>query len=1578
MSSPSSSKHLGLNDAVTINSENANHLQGIVAHLGQVSFSDSKDWVGVRLTGSSIGKGKNDGSVKGKRYFENCAMNDGMFVKRSHLSKRKLSRLEELKLKRELSTAGPRGSPSAASKSRLDAMRKKREEKGGMVQPSSRSGSTTSALASLVTSGGGDDDDDSSVVSTSTSASRRKLEDMRMAREIRLKKAANQSQLSAPSSRPDHVLKTIESGIQESGPPVDTRSEQLREEITSLKSKLQLSEQLAEKYKADLEESKLKVQRSHNDGDIVIGGDIAPTAEAGDESSTSDNALVNKLTAEIKTLEERLTSGLSEISSLQDELSDERDDRNTQISTLESKLTTAYSRATTAEREANIATEQASQRTNVHSELVKDKARLTGEVSSLTRRLKELETDAQDHDALLEDLTLDKDQLEEEKLALEEQVEDLTLDLESLQMESEELKSDFWESRDQASKLQEQLQAMSGGDSNESADGVDRPSGSSPETPGGGTGTGADADDVARALGVQNARLREALIRLREQSSVEKVELIRQMKSLEKNLEENSHTTEEHSKLKERNTLLESQISELKDMVDVASGYDGMIEQLSDRVADLEDTNRGFRNNIAELEEVNEVGAEMEEMQAEENKVLLAEHETMETKVRNLEEAIKMQRKRESDFQRTSIQYRTMIETLRHEKAALLESDSTQSGEKSHLVALSQRALAQAAQMVADQSAQRKREADAAFLSIDVSIQTQTVKRLEAILPVQERFVSVEFNRMKQEMLLARIVRKVAVSLESVKNIFTKKVSETSNFVSAKHVVGSSIIDPEKHILSVSDEDGMRFASMVHQAKFATTAIDASADTARLFCTTQWPDLFPPEESGDRNVQQQFGSVWVAPYTEVDAALSHQLRSLKVEGMLSPHTNTSALTVLSECVESAKTAVSNAKDEHGHTILEQDWTPPGWDVVKHVAKAQYTCLGISAAVSCCVRDPTQQENGMPMQSMLEQEMEIVEHPIHNTLLALITKLEQITRESSRVTDRLSGMPIANNPQDEKLMEDLKDTSRKFRSRSDLLLEASQTIVVEGLLVPEKMENALKAAEETWNAVSTLMNQMKEGGVIGLLQQQQQQLTGAYSADATSSFSGNHPLSPESNDAFENVKEMVAQVFHPRYTGSKDDLKMAYQVRASEVSQRLVNAIENEAQLIDSTQKVSSLEKLLHARTKEISMQNTRMTELEKLLLHPSNEGTGAIAASSNESKDNENAKNSAVTSSSGDKSSVEGLQRDNQVLSEAVKVLELEVEEYERKMDSLTNKNKARRSYQPPASIMSPNRKSASGINSKDSSSSNLKHLGLDSASASREGSSSDIFALGGGAAVATLDGLGKATNLEAAFFRPALQSARADAAKWKSNSVSSTMASLAPLTLPDPNSFSIRSKYGVRYSSQPQEGHVEVVESKENGDDDFVRYVDELTVACREVRLAQALTSVVDLSSSGKDGMKTTTHSSLNYTYRKELRTKYHHHTVRLQRMNNASMAASGCLAKARGLTDLGSAGGGNWFNLARAGGKDSSSTSNSANPNQHLMGRVKLCSGDDGSGSGSKVGKSVTLDVNRGEVRQLLLACF
>jgi len=50
--------------------------EGVVRYYGETEFSTGV-WVGVELTTNS---GKNDGSVKGKRYFS-CQMGKGMFLK---------------------------------------------------------------------------------------------------------------------------------------------------------------------------------------------------------------------------------------------------------------------------------------------------------------------------------------------------------------------------------------------------------------------------------------------------------------------------------------------------------------------------------------------------------------------------------------------------------------------------------------------------------------------------------------------------------------------------------------------------------------------------------------------------------------------------------------------------------------------------------------------------------------------------------------------------------------------------------------------------------------------------------------------------------------------------------------------------------------------------------------------------------------------------------------------------------------------------------------------------------------------------------------------------------------------------------------------------------------------------------------------------------------------------------------------------------------------------------------------------------------------------------------------------------
>jgi len=94
---------LKVDDAVKVSRASPKpSLEGIVAYLGPVKFGDrGSDWVGIRLTGSSIGSGKNDGVIQGHRYFR-CPKQCGIFVRKNKVKKKKRgSKEKQKKWKRE-------------------------------------------------------------------------------------------------------------------------------------------------------------------------------------------------------------------------------------------------------------------------------------------------------------------------------------------------------------------------------------------------------------------------------------------------------------------------------------------------------------------------------------------------------------------------------------------------------------------------------------------------------------------------------------------------------------------------------------------------------------------------------------------------------------------------------------------------------------------------------------------------------------------------------------------------------------------------------------------------------------------------------------------------------------------------------------------------------------------------------------------------------------------------------------------------------------------------------------------------------------------------------------------------------------------------------------------------------------------------------------------------------------------------------------------------------------------------------------------------------------------------------------
>jgi len=94
---------LELDDPVCLVDARSIGLQGVVAYVGKVHF-DKGIWVGVQLTGASVGKGYNDGSVGGRRYFPNVGRKNGVFCHISKVQKRMKDEADPDRVREKLQT----------------------------------------------------------------------------------------------------------------------------------------------------------------------------------------------------------------------------------------------------------------------------------------------------------------------------------------------------------------------------------------------------------------------------------------------------------------------------------------------------------------------------------------------------------------------------------------------------------------------------------------------------------------------------------------------------------------------------------------------------------------------------------------------------------------------------------------------------------------------------------------------------------------------------------------------------------------------------------------------------------------------------------------------------------------------------------------------------------------------------------------------------------------------------------------------------------------------------------------------------------------------------------------------------------------------------------------------------------------------------------------------------------------------------------------------------------------------------------------------------------------------------------
>uniref|UniRef100_A0A8C1P0S3 Dynactin subunit 1 n=1 Tax=Cyprinus carpio TaxID=7962 RepID=A0A8C1P0S3_CYPCA len=185
-------------------------------------------------------------------------------------------------------------------------------------------------------------------------------------------------------------------------------------------------------------------------------------------------------------------------------------------------------------------------------------------------------------------------------------------------------------------------------------------------------GYGAASSYHVKQLEEQNARLKEALVRMRDLSASEKQEHAKQQKLMEKKNFELDALRCQKENLQEEIKMSEKTIDELKEQVDAALGAEEMVEMLTERNLDLEEKVRELRETVTDLEAINEMNDELQENARETELELREQLDLSAAGVREVEKRVEAAQETVADYQQTIQKYRELTTHLQEVNRELM------------------------------------------------------------------------------------------------------------------------------------------------------------------------------------------------------------------------------------------------------------------------------------------------------------------------------------------------------------------------------------------------------------------------------------------------------------------------------------------------------------------------------------------------------------------------------------------------------------------------------------------------------------------------------------------------------------------------------------------------------------------------------------------------------------------------------------------------------------------------------------------------------------------------------------------
>ncbi|CAG8532048.1 11587_t:CDS:10 [Diversispora eburnea] len=265
-----------------------------------------------------------------------------------------------------------------------------------------------------------------------------------------------------------------------------------------------------------------------------------------------------------------------------------------------------------------------------------------------------------------------------------------------------------------------------------------------------------------------NDRLKEALVRLRDVSSENEVDLNKKIKNLEKELVSLQDIQVQYDQTRNQLKQAELHIEDLKAQLDDAMNSTEMLEELTEKNLLSGEKIEEQRMLIEDLEALKELNDELEESHIENEKQLQAEIDHKDILIREYKKRIESAELTNADYENTINQFRELVATLQSDLEQFRQKE-TQSSESKNLSSQSQEMLSLNIQLQSTVLKAQAKQIDLELRRLDA---TQASEHLDIVQPyLPETYFETENDSIRCLLLLKRLVFKSELIIKQVEQI---------------------------------------------------------------------------------------------------------------------------------------------------------------------------------------------------------------------------------------------------------------------------------------------------------------------------------------------------------------------------------------------------------------------------------------------------------------------------------------------------------------------------------------------------------------------------------------------------------------------------------------------------------------------------------------------------------------------------------------------------------------------------------------------------------------------------------------